>query len=483
MELNGIEEEFFRHVLRAEQDIPIRANLKVYKQTFPVMVIPQITQRGYFELRYFGTPVPQPEIGPDGSQSWTDYAIFGVDPELEKAWKNHDKVTLELAERPHPFVLLQNTSGPRICARVLMVDNNNKGQLAIHENQVTVDKSPLTMAKFSLVDFPEIVYGGITWMQNLIAKNELDDFNNDLQSAVSRVDDENFSVHSRYLNITNLFTESGWEFTLTEDDEKTRGRKSYTGTIKRQNEEQFEIQQLRHVLEGLTKFFSLVTCAFRHPTAVIARDAKNRVAWGQIGKFDLMPRYDNWFSNRGAGADSALLEFIFPKFWSKWEESQDEFTAVINYYVNSRALQQKGFPQNAVATIYAGLDLLAHLILEKPHRKKSVSNIESALRQHDIPYLSLDETKTPIAFQASQRLNSKQSGVELLNQVRNYVAHPIDFDDNIIKQAPLLHLDRDYHPYFYIHDLGQFYLEYLLLKEMCDFAPQHHRPLFEQLHR
>ena len=191
-----------------------------------------------------------------------------------------------------------------------------------------------------------------------------------MQSAVARVDDDNFSIHSKYLNKTNLYTENGWKITLVADDEQTRGCNSYTGTIKKQNEEEFEVHQLRKILEGLTKFFSFASCAYRHPTAVIGYDADNRVVWGQIGKFDLMPRSHNWLVNSSSKAESALMEKLFPKFWSKWEEKQNEFTAVIDYYVNSRAMQREGFPQNAVATIYAGLDLLAHLVLVRPRPQK-----------------------------------------------------------------------------------------------------------------
>lgn len=481
MQLNKTEQRFLLDVLRVELDVPIRADLKVYDSEFPVLVIPQITQNGFFELRYFGTPFLPAEVGPDGSQSWTDYDIFGIHPAIEKSWKNRDNVILELVERPHPFVPRHNTSGPRICAKILSVDDNNKGILAIHENQVTVAKSPLRKAKFSLVDFPEIIHRRKHRMQDLNARKELNDSHDELQTEYSRVENKSFFSHSRFQNITNLITESGWEITLIEDDELTRGNNSYTGTIEREDGEEFDIKQLRQVLEGLTKFFSFTTCALRHPTAVIALCADDRVAWGQVGRFKLMPQNVNWFLNSESIAENALLEYLFPEFWSKWEKDRDAFAAVIDYYVSGSALQQMGFPRNAVETTYAGLELLAHLILASPHKRESVSNIEKAIKQHGIPHLFLDESETPISFQVAQKLNAQQSGVDLINKVRNYVAHPIDFDNDIIKQDPLQHLDKDYHPYFNIHDLGQFYLEYLLLKEMCDYAPRHHRPLDEQL--
>ena len=312
MQLNRIEEKFFSDVLRAELNVPIRANLRVYDEELPAMVIPQITQKGYFELRYFGIPVPPPEIDSKGIQSWSFDDVIGVHPALGRAWHNRDNITLELTERPNPFAVLQKTSGPHICARVLSAEGNNKGGLAICDNQVQLEKSTISRAEFSLVDFSEIFHDGLTWMRNLIAKNELDAFQDELRSAITRVDDDSFSIHTKYQPKTNLHSENGWEITLAMDDKQTRGCNSYTGTIRRQNREGFEIQQLRHVLNGLTRFFSFASSAFRHPTAALAYDADDRIVWGLVGKFDLSPRFSNWFDHSGSVAENALLEYIFP---------------------------------------------------------------------------------------------------------------------------------------------------------------------------
>ena len=162
MQLNKIEQKFFSDVLRAELDIPIKANLKVGVKEFHVVIIPQISQHDYFELRYFGTPAYMPE----GEQVWNDGEIFGVHPVLEEAWNNRDIVNLELAQRAHPFVVLHNTSGPSIYARVLVVEQNHRGRLIIHNNQISIRESKLARAEFSLVDFPKIAYAGRT----LVAK-------------------------------------------------------------------------------------------------------------------------------------------------------------------------------------------------------------------------------------------------------------------------------------------------------------------------
>lgn len=483
MQLNKIEGKFFSDVLQAEPEVPVRAKLKVYDDEFPVMVIPQISQDGYFEIHYFGTPAHLPKDD-NGTRTWKDVEIFGVHPILEKAWSKRDIVRLKFEKRPHPFVLLDNAEGPDISARVLVVEQKHRGRLAISDNQIQLEKKSLRRAEFSLVDFPKIVYSGSEWLRKLLAKGqeEFDAFRSDLQSAVDRVDDDDFSIHTKYQNKTNLYTGDGWEVTLTEDDEQTRGSSSYTGTIQREDGDEFEAQDLLHLLEGLVKFFSFTSCAYRYPTAVIGYDSNDMVVWGQIGKFELMRRSHNWFDNSGTISANVYLEHFFPKFWSTWGAKQDEITAAIECYVNSRAMQQEGFPQSAVATVYAGLDLLAHLIIDKPKRNNPKYNIKTALQQYNIPHQCLDRSKNPISFQTSKNLQVAPTGVELLSSVRNYVVHPIDSYKLIIKQELLQHLDNDYHPYFYVHDLGHFYLEYLLL-EMCGYTPQNHRPLTEVLHR
>lgn len=482
IQFNELEQKFFSSVLCAEPEVPIRGLLEVNNTEFPLTIIPSISQDDYFELRYFGAPSFQPEIDSRGRQTWKDYEMFGVHPTLEEAWKNRDILNLRLTERPNPFVLLHNVPDQTVKVRVLLADLNHRGSLAIHENHITVQDSAIRRAEFSLVDFPEIVSGTTQWLRNLVEKKEFDAFQNDLKSAIERVDDENFSIHTKYQNKTHLLTDDGWKISLAKDEDQTRGCNSYTGIIMRQDEDEFDRPQLRNVLEGLTKFFSFATCAYRHPTAVIAYGSKDTTVWGQIGRFDLMPRSDTWLRNASEVALNDILEFLFPRFWAKWEANKNEFSAAIEYYVNSRAMQRSGFPQNAVATTYAGLDLIAHLVLPNPKRTDSVDNISKSLDNHGIPHQDLHQSRTPIIFQAAQDLNAQQSGVKLLNKVRNYVAHPMDFGNNVIKQDPLQHLDNDYHPYFYIHDLGQFYLEYLLLKEMCGYTPSDYRPLYDTLH-
>ena len=281
---------------------------------------------------------------------------------------------------------------------------------------------------------------------------------------------------------TVLQTGTGWIITLTKDDEDTRGSFSYSGLITRDGED-FSVQELSHLLEGLTYFLSFTACAYRHPTAVIGYNSEDLAAWGQIGKFILMPLSTNWFSNNSMISAGIYLEFLFPRFWSAWEKHLNEVSRIIECYINSRAMQQAGLPREAVAASYAGLDMLAHLLISNPERDSSTQVVEKALAKHKVPNPCLDSSRTPVTTKLAKELGIRPSGVPLLNSVRNYVVHPLQKNSHAVKSQHAELLDSTYSEYFYVHDLSQYFLEYLFLHGLCHYTPEHHRLLTETTHQ
>ena len=89
----------------------------------------------------------------------------------------------------------------------------------------------------------------------------------------------------------------------------------------------------------------------------------------KLGKFDLIQQSHNWFHHAGEVPYSGLLEHIFPVFWPKWEKRQNEITAAINYYINSRAMQQKGFSAR-----FRGHNLFRLRLARTPHIAKPTQN-------------------------------------------------------------------------------------------------------------
>lgn len=482
MQFNDIEQEFFREILKAELDVPVNAVLRFDDEEFPLTIIPQVSENGYFELQYFGAPAYKPEPE-EGQLSWYDSEIFGTHPQLKRLWVNGRTVNLKFEDRPAPVASRCGLSGPEMKVKVMLADFHHRGNLSIKNNQIVVRESTLRKVQFSLVDFPKIRNSGKqSWLGQLLREGEYESFQNRIKTVWELLPENKATVQVITQESTVLKTGTGWIVTLTKDDEDTRGSISYSGLITRDGEE-FSVQELRHLLEGLTCFLSFTACAYRHPTAVIGYNSENLAAWGQIGKFILKPSSTNWFSNSSMVSASVYLESLFPRFWSAWDKHQNEVSRIIDCYINSTAMQQAGFPREAVAASYAGLDMLAHLLISNPARENSTQVVEKALAKHKVPNPCLDSSRTPVTANLATALGLSQSGVPLLNSVRNYVVHPLQKNSHAVKSQHAELLDSTYSEYFYVHDLSQYFLEYLFLHGLCNYTPEHHRLLTETIHR
>ncbi|MCZ0941163.1 MAG: hypothetical protein OXJ55_21170 [Caldilineaceae bacterium] len=476
MKLNEIEQRFFSLVLAAELNVPIKATLYLESREPEVVIIPHITPNGHFELRYFNVSA---RVSKD-NLTLENNEIFGVDPLMENAWANRDTIRLVLAERPHPFIVLQEITGPSITAKVILVDHNHKGVLAIDNNQVLAKESTFSRAEFSLVDFPRIIHPGSIYLLDRLVGKEFRDFQDTMHDALKQTGGH-AKLNIVHQNRTNLYTKDGWAISLEEDTERTRSYVSYTGAIKKQTEEEFSLPELNCLLKGLSLFFTFASGSFRHPTATIGYDSDDNAIWGQVGRFHPQPQSTTWFQNEHSAPVHSYLENLFPRFWSEWKKKKKEIEVVVECYVESQIMRTNGLAKSAVAVSYEGLTTLAFLIL-KASRVDGPDwhNIDKALQLSNVPHRCLDECTTPVTFQLAKDLDAKCSGVLLLNMIRNYIMHPLKRGKYTIKTKYQDHLDSDTYLYRYLHDLCQFYLEYLLLNGLCGFKPQYYRSLLEE---
>ena len=134
-----------------------------------------------------------------------------------------------------------------------------------------------------------------------------------------------------------------------------------------------------------------------------------------------------------------------------------------------------------MATSYAGLEVLAGLASEKTIGGGSDKEICKVLSDYQIPHTNIKESKNPVATRIRKELGvCQKQGPYLLNKVRNYIVHPLERKTQAqIKEILSTYLDADKIQYVYLHNLSQFYLEYMLLK-YCKFdvgADNHRRLL------
>ena len=471
MNLNKIEQRFFDDVLQAVLDAPVTATLRIGDNEFSVIVIPQFSKNQYFQLRYFGTPAYSP-LDKDGAVSFGGGHIFGVNPVMENAWNNQEVVDLEFTERPAAVAPFLPIIGPTVQAKVLVVEPAHKGRLGIYKNQIRRKDSTLKQVEFSLVDFSD--FEKIEHIAEHMARHM------NIQESLETIRKEfTDPVEVKIVRPARISLQAGhgWEVSLTKDAVQTRNHTSHSGLITRTDGEEFEINDVDDLLEGLSYFFAFVSCAYRHPTAVVGEDSQGNAVWGQIGKFDIMPRSTNWFDNDSNAPATVYLEGLFPKFWEQWRQRPNELISIIESLTNSKAMQQAGLPKEALTASYTGLELLAAVVLN--NSKNNVANVCKALALHNIPHLHLDPSKTPITAQLAKNLDKSNSGPHLIYDIRNYVTHPQDRGSSTIKQPYLEYLDDTYSPYFYLNDLCQFYLEYLLLIGLCNWQPDNFRTLAE----
>ena len=269
--------------------------------------------------------------------------------------------------------------------------------------------------------------------------------------------------------------DDGWKITVVKDETPTRGSVSYIGLIEKSDGTDYGADEVGDLLRALSYFFAFAACTYCHATVVIGYDSRRRPVWGKIGRFamDWLPP-TNWFNNIECRM-GAVLEQLFPKFWLKWREHKHEIVAIIECYVHSYAMRKAGIANDAVAKSYTGLNLLSSL--QQGRAVSGSDNIKKTLSGYNIPNLS-----TAVVSRISNRLGGrKRQGPDLLDRVRGYIAHPLGKGTPVkVKQEPLKYLDSEPMEYMYLHDLSQFYLEYMFLA-YCGLGFKDHRPLLESI--
>ena len=249
-----------------------------------------------------------------------------------------------------------------------------------------------------------------------------------LQSAAKYLEDHaNIRILPSPVHVV-LKNESGWRIELTKDAVPTRDMIGYTGLIENTNEGEYKANELTSVLRCLNFFFAFVKGAYCHPTSVIGYDSQSWPVWGQIGRFQSDSYHHlNWFNNTSSVAADSTLEELFPRFWRKWLQHKEEMIAIIECYVHSNALRNAGFPKDAVAKSYAGIEILASLASNETIRGDSSKEIHRVLLNYRIPHLQLNNRNSPTMTRLCEDLGeSKLRGAFLLGDVRNYVVHPLN---------------------------------------------------------
>ena len=344
-------------------------------------------------------------------------------------------------------------------------------------NQVVLNGSSLNSVEFSLSNFTDFEdsRGGLGLLAGITESDR-----QVLKEIESKLPDEAKLTIRPGPNKVILDTGNGWKITLRKDENPGNDAVTHTGVVERNDGDDFTAVEVEGIFEGLRYFFAFIMGSYCSPSVVVGYDKRRRIVWGEVGGFQSGSRSEvNWFHHSGEGKRGHIIEHFFPLSWARWTTQKDEMIAVIDCYVRSLVMKKAGLPQDAVAKICFGLEILASSVLGKSIDRNAKEEIDKVLRCYRIPNRHMSQVDTPALNRLRTNLNvGTDLGATLVVDVRNYVAHPLDLKLAEIKARYLQFLDSDWIQYVYLHDLSQFYLEYMVLS-YCGFRTWEHRRLLE----
>ena len=284
-------------------------------------------------------------------------------------------------------------------------------------------EEPLQSVKFSIINYPGI--GQRAHPLQLCA--------DPWRIAINPVAD--------FFEIKNILkTESGYAVT-------------HEGSIRRSDGELFSIDEASKLLEGLHLFFSFARGGDCGITLISGRDENDEPAWEQWGSYSAFPWFglNSWLEHQ-LNNDDALSK-AFPGFWRKVGQTigapDDPVRIALYWYLRSN---ESNALQAGIVLTQAALERLARLLLPNSRYKTLTSTarkIRAVLQETEV------DTAIPQCCKELRRVRKTKGlcdGPEMLSEIRNGLVHA-KMRTNICLQA-----------YFEARDLGQWYVELLLLR-------------------
>lgn len=307
----------------------------------------------------------------------------------------------------------------------------HSGRLIATQSEFCLVNDPITFVNFCIEDFPKFLGEG------MIEKTELSDSD---------------SIYGKSLRSLGLakFESDGWEFTILECPEKNELGVTHSGSIQRTDNGTFSMQQLNHVIDGLTYFLSFIAGVYRIPVITIGYNSNGDPASGRIASFKQNKYHiGNWFNFQSR----ETITTLFPGFWKCFKNHPQEIYSVIGSYAESSIIAHAGLPRNALTCSQTALEGLSRwlLVRERHSQEKTSDYIKAALDKVGIKH---DLSEHPNILKLWQN-NHKQSGddddgLTFITRLRNKKTHPKFIQIN----------SSDY---LYAWNLSQRYVELILL--------------------
>ena len=296
-------------------------------------------------------------------------------------------------------------------------------------------KLPLKSVRFSILNFPKLYGSQDRWTEV-----------------------ETGSILTPHVKLEA----SGWCVEITgvvgmDDVLKELGRDrgygfTYDGVITRTDGATFSVEEVDSLLEALRMFLSFVRGNYCSLALVEGEDELGERTWVRWGAHHV----ESWKPEgawilRNPGSD--IITELFPKFVSLFE-SGDQRTKTLARAIDWYLQSNESATHVGLILTEAALELLSYHVLcrsRRIHEKESIQKyIENALGKLGL------EKNVPQACNELLKLRNCYSGPHAITMIRNNLVHPRQDLGEIS---------------FYVHHeawtLGQWYVEMILLKELC----------------
>ena len=232
-------------------------------------------------------------------------------------------------------------------------------------------------------------------------------------------------------------------------DEESGYGITHEGSIQRSDGKSFSVEEARKILNVLHLFLSFARGGNCGVTLVAGSDENGRRAWEQWGTYSTYPwfRLSSWLDHRYNNDDA--LSKAFSGFWRIVGQTTDApdnpVRVALYWYLRSN---ESDVLQAGIILTQAALERLAHQLLpnEKYETlKNAAERIRAVLKE-----VAID----PAIPQSCRELRkvAQVDGPEILTKIRNDLVHA-EMCTNVSLEA-----------YLEARDLGQWYVELLLLK-------------------
>ena len=227
---------------------------------------------------------------------------------------------------------------------------------------------------------------------------------------------------------------------------------TYKGRITRSATAGFTVEAVKPLLTALRTFLSFARGAWCSLALVRGKDQSGRQSWVRWGTHHVA-RWTNqrsWFGHHG-GDD--ILSDLFPKFWRLFE-SDDEWQETIRRTIDWYLLSNESATHVGVILTQAALERLSHQILGRGKEGKEPAGafIRKALEEL---HLELDIPSSCGGLKDLQQTCDWDDSLHALVAMRNDLVHPT---------AKLG--DVSHYAHYEAWNLGQWYIEIVLLKEL-----------------